>query len=96
MVDYISALSRLQVDEGEKEAVTAELERIVSYMDRLNELENHDIDKGSQFKDFHGITSIYGLWEQKGFFIAAGRVLCFDRRKTDCCRRYFHGETQYG
>ena len=34
MVDYISALSRLQVNEGEKEAVTAELERIVSYIDR--------------------------------------------------------------
>ena len=44
MVDYISALSRLQVDEGEKEAVTAELERIVSYMDRLNELDTNDIE----------------------------------------------------
>ena len=44
MVDYISALSRLQVDEGEKEAVTAELERIVSYMDRLNELDTNEIE----------------------------------------------------
>ena len=44
MVDYISALSRLQVDEGEKETVTAELERIVSYMDRLNELDTNEIE----------------------------------------------------
>ena len=44
MVDYISALARLQVDEGEKEAVTAELERIVSYMDRLNELDTNEIE----------------------------------------------------
>lgn len=44
MVDYISALSRLQLDESAKEAVTAELERIVSYMDRLNELNTDEIE----------------------------------------------------
>ena len=36
MVDYIALLSRLKPDAEEKVQMTAELEKIVSYMDVLN------------------------------------------------------------
>lgn len=44
MVDYISVLSRLKLGEDEKAAMTTELERIVSYMDRLSELDTEGIE----------------------------------------------------
>ena len=44
MVDYISVLSRLRPDEEERAKMTAELERIVSYMDVLNRLDTGDIE----------------------------------------------------
>ena len=44
MVDYISQLSRLSLPEEEKEAMTAQLERIVDYMDVLNQLDTSDIE----------------------------------------------------
>ena len=44
MVDYISQLSRLSLPEAEKEAMTAQLERIVDYMDVLNQLDTADIE----------------------------------------------------
>ena len=44
MVDYISQLSRLQLPAEEKTAMTAELERIVAYMDVLNTLDTTDVE----------------------------------------------------
>ena len=44
MVDYISQLSRLSLPEEEKRAMTAQLERIVDYMDVLNQLDTADIE----------------------------------------------------
>ena len=39
MVDYIARLSRLELQPGEKRAMTEELERIVAYMDVLDRLD---------------------------------------------------------
>lgn len=44
IVDYISILSRLRPDEEEKVKMTAELERIVSYIDILNTLDTSGIE----------------------------------------------------
>lgn len=44
MVDYIALLSRLKPDEAEKVRMTAELERIVSYMDVLNALDTEGVE----------------------------------------------------
>lgn len=44
LVDYISALSRLSLEQGEKETMTAELERIVSYMDVLGRLDTAGVE----------------------------------------------------
>lgn len=44
MVDYISELSRLELEAGEKRAMTAQLEQIVSYMDVLNKLDTADVE----------------------------------------------------
>ena len=44
MVDYISQLSRLSLPEEEKEAMAAQLERIVAYMDLLSQLDTTGIE----------------------------------------------------
>lgn len=44
MVDYIALLSRLKPDERERAEMTAELEKIVSYMDVLNTLDTGDTE----------------------------------------------------
>lgn len=44
LVDYISVLSRLKLPEEEKERMTGELERIVSYMDVLNTLDTEGVE----------------------------------------------------
>lgn len=44
MVDYISVLSRLRPDAEERAKMTAELERIVSYMDVLGTLDTEGVE----------------------------------------------------
>ena len=44
LVDYISELSRLELEAGEKQDMTAELERIVAYMDVLNQLDTSGVE----------------------------------------------------
>ncbi|MDE6261313.1 MAG: Asp-tRNA(Asn)/Glu-tRNA(Gln) amidotransferase subunit GatC [Oscillospiraceae bacterium] len=44
LVDYISELSRLELEAGEKRDMTAELERIVAYMDVLNQLDTSGVE----------------------------------------------------
>lgn len=44
LVNYISELSKLELPETEKQAMAAELERIVGYMDILNRLDTDGIE----------------------------------------------------
>ena len=44
LVDYISELSRLELPKEEKQTMTAELERIVGYMDVLNRLDTDGVE----------------------------------------------------
>ena len=44
LVDYIAGLSRLELEAGEKQAMTAELERIIAYMDVLNRLDTAGVE----------------------------------------------------
>lgn len=44
LVDYISELSRLELQAGEKQEMTAELQRIVAYMDVLNRLDTTQVE----------------------------------------------------
>ena len=44
LVDYISELSRLELEAGEKRAMTAQLEQIVGYMDVLAQLDTTDME----------------------------------------------------
>lgn len=44
LIDYLSELSRLRLPEEEKAAMTAELERILAYMDTLNQLDTKDVE----------------------------------------------------
>ena len=44
MVDYIAELSRLELQAGEKQAMTAQLEQIIAYMDVLNKLDTTGVE----------------------------------------------------
>ena len=44
LVDYLAGLSRLEVQEGERQAMTAELERILAYMEVLNRLDTQGVE----------------------------------------------------
>ena len=44
LVDYISELSRLELEAGEKQDMTAQLEQIVAYMDVLNRLDTAGVE----------------------------------------------------
>ena len=44
MVDYIAELSRLELQTGEKQAMTAQLEQIIAYMDVLNRLDTTGVE----------------------------------------------------
>jgi len=43
-VQYVARLARLQLVEGEAEAMTGQLDRILSYIDKLNELETSQVE----------------------------------------------------
>lgn len=44
LVDYIAGLARLELEPEEKRDMTAELERIVAYMDVLNQLDTAGVE----------------------------------------------------
>ena len=44
LVDYISELSRLELEAGEKQDMTAQLEQIIAYMDVLNKLDTQGVE----------------------------------------------------
>ena len=44
LAEYIARLSQLELEAGEKRAMTAELERIVAYMDVLNRLDTLGVE----------------------------------------------------
>ena len=44
LVSYISELSRLELQSGEKLAMTAQLEQIIAYMDVLNKLDTQGVE----------------------------------------------------
>lgn len=44
MIDYIGILARLKVQDEERESTKDELEKIINYMDTLNELDTTNIE----------------------------------------------------
>ena len=44
MVDYVSTLSRLKLDEAAKEKMQGELQQIIAYMDVLNTLDTSGVE----------------------------------------------------
>ena len=44
LAEYIARLSQLELEAGEKRDMTAELERIVAYMDVLNQLDTDGVE----------------------------------------------------
>jgi len=46
-VEHVARLARLELSEGEKDLMTGQLDRILGYMDKLNELETGGVEPTS-------------------------------------------------
>lgn len=44
LVDYLAGLSRLELQEGDRQAMTNQLERILAYMDVLERLDTQGVE----------------------------------------------------
>ena len=44
LIDYIAGLSRLELDAGERQVMTPQLEQIIAYMDVLNQLDTAGVE----------------------------------------------------
>ncbi len=44
LIDYIAGLSRLELDAGEKQVMTTQLEQIIAYMDVLNQVDTAGVE----------------------------------------------------
>ncbi|WP_312353304.1 Asp-tRNA(Asn)/Glu-tRNA(Gln) amidotransferase subunit GatC [Aminipila sp.] len=53
LIDYISDLSRLELEEDEKQQAKKDLTDILNYMDKLNELDTKDMSEMSHPFDNH-------------------------------------------
>ena len=47
-VKYVSNLARLELQDGEAEAMTGQLDQILSYVDKLNELDTSQVEPTTQ------------------------------------------------
>lgn len=56
LVDYISVLSRLKLDEAERSRMAGELEKIVSYMDRLAQVDTQGVEPMSHVLPIVNVT----------------------------------------
>lgn len=50
MIEYVAALARLNLTEEEKEKLTDEMGNIISYVDKLNELDTSNVPPTSHVK----------------------------------------------
>ncbi len=55
-IEHIATLARLSLSEQEKELFGGQLEGILRYMDKLNELDTKDIGPTSHVLDIHNVT----------------------------------------
>ncbi len=56
LVEYVSALSKLRLDEGEKAKMTGELEQIVTYMEILNQVDTAGVEPMSHVLPVRNVT----------------------------------------
>ncbi len=55
-IEHIATLARLSLSEKEKELFGGQLEGILSYMEKLNELDTKDVDPTSHVLAIHNVT----------------------------------------
>jgi aspartyl-tRNA(Asn)/glutamyl-tRNA(Gln) amidotransferase subunit C len=55
-IDHISSLARLSLSDAERELFGSQLESILSYMDKLNELDTRDIEPTSHVLAIRNVT----------------------------------------
>ncbi len=56
LVEYVSALSKLRLDEGEKAKMVGELEQIVTYMEILNQVDTAGVEPMSHVLLVRNVT----------------------------------------
>jgi len=52
-VEHVARLARLQISSEEKESLTEQMNRILLYMEKLNELDTMGVDPTSHVVDLH-------------------------------------------
>ncbi len=55
-IEHIASLARLSLSDKEKELFGGQLEGILSYMEKLNELDTKDVDPTSHVLAIHNVT----------------------------------------
>lgn len=55
IIEHIADLARLNLTDSEKEKLTFEMANIVSYVDKLNELDTSDVLPTSHVKPVHNV-----------------------------------------
>jgi aspartyl-tRNA(Asn)/glutamyl-tRNA(Gln) amidotransferase subunit C len=55
-IDHIASLARLSLSDAERELFGSQLESILSYMDKLNELDTRDIEPTSHVLAIRNVT----------------------------------------
>lgn len=55
-VEHIASLAKLKFEPAEKQRFTVELNKIIQYVEKLNELDTHDVEPLSHTTD---ITNVY-------------------------------------
>lgn len=54
-IEHVANLARLNLSEGEKERLTAEMANIIAYVDKLNELDTSEVPPTSHVKPISNI-----------------------------------------
>lgn len=56
LIDRLAELSRLEFNEAEKEAIKADLEQILTFMEKLNEVDTQNVEPLIHVNDIHNVV----------------------------------------
>ena len=81
LVDYVAALSRLEISSGQQEKLAADMGEIVAYMDVLNELDTAGVEPMSHV---FPVTNVWREDEVISSYDRAALLKNAPRRDDEC------------
>jgi aspartyl-tRNA(Asn)/glutamyl-tRNA(Gln) amidotransferase subunit C len=79
-VDYVADLANLELSEDERRGMLRDLNSILDYVDRLNELDTSDVPPMAQVSDRYGVDQ--GTQGSERFAYASREDVLFGLRKS--------------